>query len=62
MTVSELMAVTPEISELIADGKVAQEINKLSIAQGMRTLQDNALQLARDGVTSIEEVYALCTE
>ncbi len=62
VTVSELMVVTPEISELIADGKVAQEINKLSIAQGMRTLQDNALQLARDGVTSIEEVYALCTE
>ncbi len=62
VTVSELMVITPEIADLISDGKSAQEIGKLSIAQGMRTLQDNALQLARDGKTSIEEVYALCTE
>ncbi len=62
VTVSELMVITPEIADLISDGKSAQEIGRLSIAQGMRTLQDNALQLARDGKTSIEEVYALCTE
>lgn len=62
VTVSELMVITPEIADLITEGKTAQEIGRLSIAQGMRTLQNNALQLARDGKTSIEEVYALCTE
>jgi type IV pilus assembly protein PilB len=62
VTVSELMVITPEIADLITEGRSAQEIGRLSIAQGMRTLQENALQLARNGKTSIEEVYALCTE
>ena len=61
-TVTELLSVSNEISRLIIAARPAKEIAELAVSQGMRTLQQNALELARSGVTSIEEVYALCTE
>ncbi len=61
-TVTELLSVNNEISRLIIEGRPAKEIVELAVSQGMRTLQQNGLELARKGITSIEEVYALCTE
>ena len=61
-TVIELLPVTPEISRLIIEGRPSKEIAQLAASQGMRTLQQYALDLARQGKTSLEEVYALCTE
>jgi len=61
-TVTELLSVSNEVSRLIIEGRPATEIADLAVSQGMRTLQQNALELARNGVTSIEEVFALCTE
>ena len=61
-TVTELLSVSNEISRLIIEGRPAKEIAELAVSQGMRTLQENALELARCGVTSIEEVFSLCTE
>ena len=58
-TVVELLVVSSEIADLIVKGRPAQEIEQLSIQQGMRTLVQNALGIARDGRTSLEEVYAL---
>jgi len=60
--VIELLRVSPEISRLIIEGRPAKEITQLATSQGMRTLQQCALDLARQGMTSLEEVYALCTE
>ena len=61
-TVTELLSVSHEVSRLIIEGRPAKEIAELAVSQGMRTLQENALELARKGVTSIEEVYSLCSE
>jgi len=61
-TVTELLSVSNEVSRLIIGGRPAKEIAELAISQGMRTLQENGLELARSGITSIEEVYALCSE
>ena len=60
--VVELLAVTPEIQQLIVNGRPAQEIAAKAQAAGMRSLHESALELARAGKTSIEEVYALSTE
>ncbi len=62
ISVIELLPITPEISRLIIEGRPAKEIAELAVNQGMRTLQQCALDLARQGKTSLEEVYALCTE
>lgn len=61
-TVIEMLPVTTEISRLIIDGRPANEIAQLAKQQGMRTLQEAALEMARSGKTSIEEVFALATE
>lgn len=61
-TVIELLRVTPEIAQLIIAGRPAREIADTAVSQGMRSLQQCALDLARQGRTSLEEVYALFTE
>lgn len=59
MTVCELLYVTPEITEAINNGKTMQDILRIAVSQGMTRLTENALTLARQGKTSIEEVLAV---
>jgi type IV pilus assembly protein PilB len=61
-TVCEILAVTPEIAQLINDGASVQRLQEAAIAQGMIRLGDNALAMARDKKTSIEEIVALQVE
>ncbi|MEJ2652591.1 MAG: GspE/PulE family protein [Gammaproteobacteria bacterium] len=61
-TVCELLAVTPEIAQLINDGASMQKLQQKAMAQGMTPLGDNALALAREGRTSIEEIMAVQLE
>ena len=61
-TVCELLAVTPEIAQLINDGAPMQKLQEVAIAQGMTRLGDNALALAREQKTSIEEIMAVQLE
>ncbi len=61
-TVVELLNVTPEISEMIMDERSSREIGARARQQGMQSLRENALELARKGITSIEEVYALAAD
>ncbi len=61
-TVCELLAVTPEIAQLINDGAPIQKLQEVAMAQGMTRLGDNALDLAREKKTSIEEILALQME
>ncbi|OGT20433.1 MAG: hypothetical protein A2V90_08980 [Gammaproteobacteria bacterium RBG_16_57_12] len=56
--VYELLPVTREIANLVRRSPDAQDIKQCAITQGMNTLTHNALTLARQGRTSIEEVYA----
>ena len=60
--VSELLHVTPEMAELINHERPLQEIKELAVSQGMTPLTQNAVNLARQGVTSLEEVFAIRLE
>lgn len=57
MAVVELLPVTEEIRSLIAKGADAKQIRDTARKQGMHSLTRNALELARQGLTTLEEVY-----
>ncbi len=52
----ELMTMTSRIRELAFKGSSTQEIRKVAVANGMKTLFSDGIQKAMRGVTSIEEV------
>jgi type IV pilus assembly protein PilB len=61
--VYELLRVTPEIKRLVVGWATQEELRRMAVSQGMRTLQDEALTLIESNVTTIAEVvrsiYAL---
>lgn len=54
--VYELMRITPEIKRLIVGWATQEELQRMAISQGMRTLRDEAITLIANDVTSISEV------
>ncbi len=56
VAVQEILPITPEIQKLIMKRAGAGEIKKVAKAQGMKTLLDDALTKAMEGITTIEEV------
>ncbi|MEE4661432.1 MAG: ATPase, T2SS/T4P/T4SS family [Halieaceae bacterium] len=53
----EFVRMTPELHDLVVQGRPVQELRAVAIAQGNRTLrQDGLLKVAR-GITTLEEVY-----
>ncbi len=54
--VYELLAVTDEVREMIVDRVPHEEMRKLAISQGMRTLQEQGVRLVMDGTTTAAEV------
>ena len=52
----ELMRITPEIKRLIVGWATQEELQRMAVSQGMRTLQDEAIRLIADDVTTISEV------
>jgi type IV pilus assembly protein PilB len=54
--VYELLRITPEIKRLVVGWATQEEIRRLAVSQGMRTLQDEALRLVEHDVTTISEV------
>ena len=61
-TVCELLEVTPEIAQLINDGAPKQKLYEMAVSQGMTPLGVNALAMAREGKTSIEEIMSVQLE
>ena len=59
IAVCELLPTTPEIRRLINSGANAQAIKERAVEEGMVTLTQHALRLAREGKTSLEEVYSI---
>lgn len=55
----EVMTVTDEIRKLVIERKSAMEIQKIAIAQGMRTLRMVALDKVKEGVSTLEQVLVL---
>jgi type IV pilus assembly protein PilB len=56
LAIIEAMTVTDEIRKMIIGRHSAMELSKIAIGQGMRTLRMVALEKAREGVTSLEQV------
>jgi type IV pilus assembly protein PilB len=54
--VYEVMAVTPELRDLILQRASAIEIKRVAVAGGMLTLRRDALMKLKRGITSVEEV------
>ena len=54
--VYELMYITPEIRRLIVGWATQEELKRMAVSQGMRTLQDEAVALVAEDTTTIPEV------
>jgi type IV pilus assembly protein PilB len=54
--VYELMKVTPAMKQLIVKQGSHDDLRDLAVAEGMRTLRDEALRLIEDDVTTISEI------
>jgi type IV pilus assembly protein PilB len=59
MAIIEAMTVTDEIRKLIISRANTREMGKIAIGQGMRTLRMVALDRAREGVSTLEQVLVL---
>jgi type IV pilus assembly protein PilB len=59
MAIIEAMTATDEIRKLIIARANTREMSKVAIGQGMRTLRMVALDRARDGVSTLEQVLLL---
>jgi len=60
--VTELLEITPKLASLINNSASTQEIKEAALMDGMVPLTQNALSLAREGRTSLEEVFAVRLE
>jgi type IV pilus assembly protein PilB len=54
--VYELLRITPEIKRLVVGWATQEELRRLAVAQGMRTLLEEAVALVTQDVTTISEV------
>jgi type IV pilus assembly protein PilB len=54
--VYELMRLSPEIKRLIVGWATQEELQRMAVSQGMRTLKDEAIRLITENVTTISEV------
>jgi type IV pilus assembly protein PilB len=55
-SVVEMMAVTPHLKDLIAEGATIAQITEAAVGEGMVPLMQNCLRKAFAGITSLEEV------
>jgi type II secretory ATPase GspE/PulE/Tfp pilus assembly ATPase PilB-like protein len=53
----ELMTMSDELRVLIHTGRPVEEIKKMAISQGTRTLRESGLDLVFRGLTTVEEVF-----
>ena len=54
--VYEVLEVTDEIRQYVVDGRQPRETRELAVAQGLRTLQSEAVRLVDDDKTTIDEL------
>ncbi len=62
VAVCEILPVTNKIRNLITAGADSQTIKQAAVDEGMISLTEHAMMLAREGKTSIEEVYSIRLE
>ena len=54
--VYEFLRITPEIKRLVVGWATQEELRRMAVSQGMRTLQEEAITLIKHDVTTISEV------
>jgi type IV pilus assembly protein PilB len=59
MAIIEAMTITDEIRKLVIARASTREMGKIAIGQGMRTLRMVALDRAREGISTLEQVLVL---
>jgi len=59
LAIIEAMSVSDEIRKLVISRSNSRELGKVAVSQGMRTLRMVALDRARDGVSTLEQVLVL---
>jgi type IV pilus assembly protein PilB len=60
--IHELLVADEEIEMAIVKGKSAGELKEIAIANGMRTLREDGINKALQGITTLEEVLAHADE
>ena len=60
--VYEIMPVTPTLKRAIAKGENAENLEKIALSEGMKTLRMAAVEYALQGVTTVEEVKRITYE
>ena len=60
--IHELLVVNDEVENAIVKDKSASEIKQIAAAGGMKTLRDDGIQKAFQGITTLEEVLARTTD
>jgi general secretion pathway protein E len=61
-TILEILTVTDGMSRLILDHAPAAELQRLAVAEGMRSMQQHGLAKALAGITTVEEVLSAARE
>jgi type IV pilus assembly protein PilB len=61
LAIHEVMVVTEEIERMIIARAPSEEIKRMSIEQGMRTLRQDGMRKAEMGMTTLEEVLRVVT-
>jgi type IV pilus assembly protein PilB len=56
IAIYEVMAMHPELRDLVLRGESALEIKREAIQRGMRTLRMSGLDKLKEGITTVEEV------
>ena len=56
MSIIEVLCMTPEINELIANKATQSELERVAYKQGFLTLAKDGIRLVNQGITSLEEV------
>jgi type IV pilus assembly protein PilB len=52
----ELLRVTPELKRLVVGWATQDELRRMAVSQGMRTLKDEAMSLVENDITTVDEV------
>jgi type II secretory ATPase GspE/PulE/Tfp pilus assembly ATPase PilB-like protein len=60
IAIIEMMRMTTDLRQMVAQNRPADELRKASTDAGMRTLRRSGFEKALDGVTTVEEVLRVC--
>jgi type IV pilus assembly protein PilB len=52
----ELLRITPELKRLVVGWATQDELRRMAVSQGMRTLKDEAMALVEHDITTVDEV------